>query len=168
MIWYTVSGLLNSLFLFLFSFLQRATQTTRSGDISQARTVFYMIILSYRKDGQKWSKFMQNINIQTATTAEQTQDILANDGITEEISLMIMISDDEDIFEVREKLLNEYPVTIADIDRKQIRFKRIAYGYYELELFSTDFYQWFHRTGIKGKLRIITDIRFDGLSDGIE
>ena len=111
---------------------------------------------------------MQKKNIQTATTAEQTQDILANDGITAEISLMIMISDDEDIFEVREKLLNEYPVTIADIDRKQIRFKRIAYGYYELELFSTDFYQWFHRTGIKGKLRIITDIRFDGLNDGIE
>ena len=105
---------------------------------------------------------------QTENTTKQTDERYEDGGITAEISLMIMISDDEDIFEVREKLLNEYPVTIADIDRKQIRFKRIAYGYYELELFSTDFYQWFHRTGIKGKLRIITDIRFDGLSDGIE
>ena len=119
----------------VLSFTQRYGEPHKllqGGDISQARTVFYMIILGYRKHGQKGLSMNIKDEFMTAqaeqpqaTTAKQAQD-----KAQEKVSILaIQVLDDVNIFDVRDKLISELPEymleeCIFNIDRQEIQMNK--------------------------------------------
>ena len=119
----------------VLSFTQRYGEPHKllqGGDISQARTVFYMIILGYRKHGQKGLSMNIKDEFMTAqaeqpqaTTAKQAQD-----KTQEKVSILaIQVLDDVNIFDVRDKLISELPEymleeCIFNIDRQEIQMNK--------------------------------------------
>ena len=114
---------------------------------------------------------MQKKNTQTATTAEQTQEKTQENKTLTTIRLTIEAPEYDFILSIVKKLIDSYPeleYCLGEISGNKALFEIDVFDDDDLKFYTTELNQWFKETGIKGKLRIITDIRFDGLSDGIE
>ena len=119
----------------MLSFTQRCREPhklLKGGDISRTRTAIYMIILGYRKHGQKGLSMNIKDEFMTAqaeqpqaTTAKQAQD-----KAQEKVSILaIQVLDDVNIFDVRDKLISELPEymleeCIFNIDRQEIQMNK--------------------------------------------
>lgn len=119
----------------MLSFTQRCREPhklLKGGDISRTRTAIYMIILGYRKHGQKGLSMNIKDEFMTAqaeqpqaTTAKQAQD-----KAQEKVSILaIQVLDDVNIFDVRDKLISEHPEymleeCIFNIDRNEIQMNK--------------------------------------------
>ena len=167
----------------VLSFTQRYGEPHKllqGGDISQARTVFYMIILGYRKHGQKGLSMNIKDEFMTAQ-AEQPQATTAKqalDKAQEKVSILaIQVLDDVNIFDVRDKLISELPEymleeCIFNIDRNEIQMHK------PLTIDDTDpileIQEYFDRRNINARIyefdvsieadRIFVDFMMDGNS----